>query len=160
MTQFKKDMLSALVFFLIGVAVLISIPYTIKDIQVTHVGPRAFPYFVGWCITGLSVVMGLTTLYKQHKLVKTNQQEKATAPTSEQKKAHLYNELRAMASAVLMLAYAIVFDKIGYFLSTFLFITALLALFRIKKPLPYLICYAVGAAIWAAFTFIFSVRLP
>ena len=39
-------------------------------------------------------------------------------------------------------------------------ITALLALFRVKKPLSYIVCYIGGVVIWACFTYFFSVRLP
>ena len=70
------------------------------------------------------------------------------------------NELRAAASAVIMLLYAVLFDKIGYFPSTLLCMTALLVLFKVKHVWSYVICYGVAVAIWAGFTFLLSVRLP
>lgn len=160
MTQFKKDMLSALVFFVIGVAVLIAIPYTIKDTQITGVGPRTFPYFIGFCITGLSALLGVVTLYKQHKAVKAGLAEKPKTVSPEEKKSRMKNELRAGVSALIMLVYALLFDVIGYFPSTILFITAYLLLFRVKKPLYYVVCYATMVVIWAAFTYFFQLRLP
>ena len=85
----------------------------------------------------------------------------ATATVSpEEKKSRMKNELRAGVSALIMLVYALLFDVIGYFPSTILFITAYLLLFRVKKPLYYVVCYATMVVIWAAFTYFFQLRLP
>ena len=72
----------------------------------------------------------------------------------------MQNELRAFAALIIMLVYAVLFDKIGYFASTFLAITAFLLLLRVKNIWSYVISYAVGAAIWAAFTYLLAVHLP
>ena len=61
---------------------------------------------------------------------------------------------------MIMLLYAVLFDKIGYFPSTLLCMTALLVLFKVKHIWSYVICYGVAVAIWAGFTFLLSVRLP
>jgi len=161
MTQFKKDMLSALVFLVIGIAVLISTPATIVQEDVTFgVGARTFPYFIGGCMTALSVILGIITLLKQRKLVKAGKAEKPAQVSDEQKKTNLINELRALGTAAVCILYAWVFDKVSFFISTFVLITALLVIFKVKKPMSYIICYVAGVAIWACFTYFFSVRLP
>lgn len=160
MTQYKKDMISALVFLLIGVAVLISVPATISDKQITGIGPRAFPYFVGGCMVALSLVLGISTYIKQQKLAKAGKAEKCKEVSEAEKAQRLHNELRAIGAALICFVYAWAFDKVSFFISTFVLITALLALFRVKKPLSYLICYIGGLVIWACFTYFFSVRLP
>ena len=160
MTQYKKDMISALVFLIIGIAVLISVPTTISDKQITGIGPRAFPNFVGVCMVALSLILGISTFVKQQKLVRAGKAEKPRQVPAQERKARLRNELRAVLAALICLVYAWAFDKVSYFVSTFVLITALLALFRVKKLLSYIVCYIGGVVIWACFTYFFSVRLP
>ena len=45
MSSYKKDILSGLVFLMLGIAVLICVPLTIQDPQLSSVGPRFFPEF-------------------------------------------------------------------------------------------------------------------
>lgn len=161
MTQYKKDMLSALIFFLIGIAVLVCTPATIIQEDVKFgVSARTFPYFIGGCMTALSLLLGVITYTKQRKAVKAGTAEKEKEYTDEEKKANRANELRAFLTAVVCILYAWVFDKVNFFISTFVLITALLAIFKVKKLSSYLICYAATVVIWACFTYFFAVRLP
>ena len=61
---------------------------------------------------------------------------------------------------MIILVYSAVFEFLGYFPSTLLAATAILALFRVKKIWAYPIVYVVTVVIWAGFTFLLSVRLP
>ena len=160
MSSYKKDIISGLLFLVFGIVVLICVPLTIQDPQLSSVGPRFFPNFIGWGMVIISIALIIQTIFNQKKaglpLTLFEKREKDAAKVAETRA----NELRAAASATIMLLYAILFDKIGYFPSTLLCMTALLALFRVKHIWSYIICYGVAVAIWAAFTFLLSVRLP
>lgn len=164
MSDYKKNILSGLVFLFIGIAVIIAAPLAIKDPQVSAVGPRAFPTFLGWGMILISLALIAQTVWKQLKsglpLWEKQQAAHGTPRSTEQKKESVRNEARAYAALGIMLVYALLFDRIGYFASTFLAITAYLLLLRVKSLQAYIISYAVGAGIWAAFTYLLSVRLP
>ena len=164
MTEYKKNLLSGLVFLLIGVIVLIAAPIYINDPQVSAVGPRAFPQFIGWAMIIISTILISQSALKQHRaglpLIEKKDKKTLTEEERAARKTAVRNELRAFAALAIMLAYALLFDKIGYFASTFLAVTAYLVLLRVKSIWSYVISYAVAVALWAAFTYLLAVRLP
>ena len=160
MSSYKKDILSGLVFLMLGIAVLICVPLTIQDPQLSSVGPRFFPNFIGWSMVVISTALIIQTVLKQRKAGLPLTLFEKKVQDADKAAERRNNELRAAASAVIMLLYAVLFDKIGYFPSTLLCMTALLVLFKVKHIWSYVICYGVAVAIWAGFTFLLSVRLP
>lgn len=163
MSKTQKDLLSSLLFLGLGIMVLVSVPLTIKDPGVTGVGPRAFPNFIGACFVLLSLVLLLQTVLK----VRRTRQEQAdtaeaadAAPSLQMRVQTRADELRVAATAAIMLLYALLFERLGYFLSTGLMITGLLVLFKTRKWHYYLISYGIAAAIWLGFTYLLSVQLP
>ena len=161
MTEYKKNILSGLFFLIIGVVIIILTPFAVEDPQVSAVGPREFPSFIGWAMVLISLTLIGQAMYKQHK---TGQVIFAFKESSSEKKDRdkesIKNELRAFTALIIMLGYAISFDKIGYFASTFLAVTAYLFLLRVRRIWSYVISYAVAGCIWAAFTYLLSVHLP
>lgn len=158
MTQFKQDLFAAFFFLLLGALVLISVPLTIKDPGVSVMGPRVFPYFIGVSMVVLSLILLVQTIIKNRKAV--NKAEETNTLSDAEKKVARRDELRAILLAVIVLAYSASFQKLGYFLSTFLASTLILLLFKVKKIWVYPIVYAAAVAVWAGFTFLLSVRLP
>ncbi len=158
MSQYKKDIISSLMFLILGALVLISVPMTIKDPGISVMGPRVFPTFIGVCMVLLSLALLAITLFKGRKENAARQAEGTL--TEEERKTALRDELRAVALALIILAYSALFQTLGYFLSTFLATTAILLLFRVKKVWVYPIIYAVAFLIWLGFTVLLSVRLP
>ena len=157
MSDFKKDIISALVFLALGIGVLISVPLTIQDPGISVMGPRVFPNFIGVCMVLLSTVLLATTLLKARKdpAVKAEKEK-----SKEEKAADLKNELRALAMAGIALLYACTFEPLGYFVSTFIAVTLSMLLFKVKKWWAYPLLYAIAFLIWLAFTTLLSVRLP
>ena len=153
MSSYKKDILSGLVFLMLGIAVLICVPLTIQDPQLSSVGPRFFPNFIGWSMVVISTALIIQTVLKQRKAGLPLTLFEKKVQDADKAAERRNNELRAAASAVIMLLYAVLFDKIGC-------MTALLVLFKVKHIWSYVICYGVAVAIWAGFTFLLSVRLP
>ncbi len=158
MSQYKKDLISSFVFLALGVFVLIAVPLTIKDPGVSAMGPRVFPNFIGTSMVVLSLILLAVTLFKGRKEKAADQAAEAMTP--EQKKTMLRDELRAVALAAIILGYSALFHTLGYFISTFLAITFILMLFRVKKLWVYPVIYALAFLIWLGFTFLLSVRLP
>lgn len=160
MSSYQKDMLSGIVFLILGIAVLICVPLTIQDPQLSSVGPRFFPNFIGWSMVVISAALLIQTMVKQKKAGLSLTIFSSKKQGGEEATIARRNELRAAASAGIMLLYAALFDQIGYFPSTLLCMTAMLALFKVKHIWSYVICYGVAVVIWAGFTFLLSVRLP
>ena len=157
MSEFKKDMISALVFLVLGIAVLISVPLTIVDPQISVMGPRVFPNFIGISMVVLSLALMLQTLLKAKK---NGEFKKSTAKTAEEKKSNMSNQMRALLMAGIALLYAFTLEPLGYFVSTFIASTLTLLLFKVKKWWAYPLIYAVAFLIWLAFTTLLYVRLP
>lgn len=139
---------------ILGIALIIFIPASIPLSEATEIGPRAFPYFIAVSMILLSALLLVSTLFQYRK--QRPQKEKSVEKAPE----CLHNEIRALILFIIVLLYIFLFDKIGYFLSTFLASTLTLLLFRVKKVWYYLIVYAAGAGIYFAFTKLLFVMLP
>lgn len=154
MSDYKKNLVSSLIFLVLGIALMVFIPITIPLSEATVIGPRAFPYFIAAAMILLSAVLLISTLLKRGKQGLREEKTEGKEPQ------YLQNELRALALIGITLLYIILFDKIGYFFSTLLASTLMLLLFRVKKIWYYLIVYAVGAGVYFAFTKLLFVTLP
>ena len=154
MSDYKKNLVSSLIFLVLGITLIIFIPITIPLSEATVIGPRAFPYFIATAMIVLSAVLLISTLLQRGK------QGLREEKTEEKEPRYRQDELRALALIGITLLYIFLFDKIGYFLSTFLSSTLVLLLFRVKKVWYYLIVYAVGAGVYFAFTKLLFVTLP
>lgn len=158
MSETRKDFISSLIFFLMGIGVLVSATF-IKDPALSEMGPREFPNFIGICMIVLSVALFAKTFYaarKQRPAGRADRAARAGAGGEDNTK----NELRALALAVVCLFYAVTFTALGYFISTFLAITLICLLFREKRIWVYPLLYAVAVVIWMGFTYLLSIRLP
>lgn len=158
MSENRKDFISSLIFFLMGIGVLISATY-IKDPGLSEMGPREFPNFIGACMIVLSVALFAKTAYTERKQKQAGSEEDA-ACVRQDGKDQAKNEWRALAIAVVCLLYAVTFTTLGYFISTFLAITLVCLLFREKRIWVYPLLYAVAVIIWMGFTYLLSIRLP
>lgn len=153
MSETRKDYIASLIFFLIGMGVLVS-AQLIKDPGLSEMGPREFPRFIGICMVLLSGVLFLKTRKQQ-----ADSPEKA-AGSPEELGEDRKNELRALALAAICLLYAVLFTTLGYFISTFAAITFTCLLFREKRIWVYPLLYAVSVVIWLGFTYLLAIRLP
>lgn len=163
MSETRKDFISSLIFFLIGIGVLISATF-IADPGLSEMGPREFPNFIGTCMIVLSVVLFAKTAVTCRNAGNQKQKESGSgtgaADGGQEKKDGSRNEWRALAIAVVCLLYAAAFTTLGYFVSTFLAITLICLLFREKRIWVYPLLYVVAVVIWMGFTYLLSIRLP
>lgn len=158
MSENRKDFISSLIFFLMGIGVLVSATF-IKDPALSEMGPREFPNFIGICMIVLSAALFVKTFCAERKRKQADRTERAVC-VEPAGKENTKNELRALAIAVVCLLYAVTFTTLGYFISTFLAITLICLLFREKRIWVYPLLYAVAVVIWLGFTYLLSIRLP
>lgn len=158
MSETRKDFISSLIFFLMGIGVLISATF-IKNPGLSEMGPREFPNFIGVCMMVLSVALFAKTAYANRKMKQAGGEEHVSCGQTGGKD-HTKNERRALAIAAICLFYAVSFTTLGYFVSTFLAITFICLLFREKRIWVYPLLYAVAVMIWMGFTYLLSIRLP
>lgn len=158
MSETRKDYISSLIFFAIGIGVLVSATF-IKDPGLSEMGPREFPNFIGICMIVLSVALFAKTAFTDRKQRQADRAE-GTVRTETGGEDSTKNELRAIAIAAVCLLYAVTFTTLGYFISTFLAITLICLIFREKRIWVYPLLYAVAVVIWMGFTYLLSIRLP
>lgn len=158
MSETRKDFISSLIFFLMGIGVLVSATF-IEDPGLSEMGPREFPNFIGICMIVLSVALFFKTAWADRKRKRADRAEGA-ACAGQGGEDRTKDEWRALAIAVVCLLYAITFTALGYFISTFLAITLICLLFREKRIWVYPLLYAVAVVIWLGFTYLLSIRLP
>lgn len=168
MSSYQKNMLSGLIFLLLGVALLIIIPISVDEGAMSSVGPRAFPQFIAVSMVLLSCLLMASSWHGQRKradgarpqAVQVQQPAaEGEQPVLAAKKESVRDEGRAFILIAIILLYILTFDKLGYLLSTFLASTLTLVLFRVKKTGYYLVVYASAAAIYFAFTKLLFVML-
>lgn len=153
MSGYQKNMVSSLVFAVLGAALLIVIPASVDIGTMSAVGPRAFPYFIAICMIILSVVLAAVTYWENRK--NDAKMEHTKSASGEGK-----NELRALMLVAIVLLYILTFDILGYFGSTFIAATLMLLLFRSRNIKHYLIVYGSAMVIYLAFTKLLYVMLP
>lgn len=153
MSKYQKNIISSLVFTVLGVVLLLLIPNSIEAGTMSAVGPRAFPYFISVCMIALSLALAATTYWG-------NKKSDSKAKQDNIEPTEWKNELRALLLVVIVLLYIFTFDVLGYFISTFIASTLMLLLFRAKKIKYYLIVYGVAITIYLAFTKLLYVMLP
>lgn len=155
MSDAKKDLISGLLFLGFGILICIYTSF-IQDPEVSMVGPRVFPYFIGICMIVLSLVLVAKTLWKSRAEIISKNSKTQTINIKENKG----NELRALMIAVICMLYAALFSIIGYFASTFFSIVAIGVLLKEKRWFVYVILFAVAVIIWAGFTYLLRINLP
>lgn len=158
MSETRKDFISSLIFFLLGIGVLISTLY-ISDPGISAMGPREFPRFIGTCMIVLSAALFVKTAFTARREKQEGGREKA-APVSQENTMIGRDEGRALAIAGICLLYAVTFTTLGYFVSTFIAIILICILFREKRIWVYPLLFAVAVVIWLGFTYLLSIRLP
>lgn len=162
MSETRKDLIASLIFFLMGIGVLLSAAF-IKDPGLSGMGPGKFPDFIGICMILLSAALFTKTAYVMWKQKPEGGHKNSACAgqdSREDSREDTKNEWRAVLIAGICLLYALTFTVLGYFVSTFLAITFICLLFREKRIWVYPLLYVVAGIIWLGFTYLLSIRLP
>ena len=75
-------------------------------------------------------------------------------------KAEWTSELRAVLIFALCIIYAVLFDRVGYIVSTLIVPPVMLFVMGSRKWYHYASVYAVGAAMYLIFVYLLQIRLP
>ncbi len=153
MSDYKKNILAGILFILFGLALLLYIPNSINDDGMSILGPRAFPNLIAYGIILLSLSLLITNIYKLFSDKKKETKTKDSNTT-------VLDEVRVLLLTLIMLLYVLTFEPLGYFISTFISSTLILALFKVKKWYLYAIIYTIAGLIYLAFTKLLFVILP
>ncbi|MDD3172348.1 MAG: tripartite tricarboxylate transporter TctB family protein [Herbinix sp.] len=161
MSDYQKNMLSGAIFFLFGIVLLFAIPFTIQQGNLSAVGPRAFPNFIGYTMVFLSGAhLVITFISNKLSSKKTNEKDDVIKNGKECSSQGLKDEIRVIVLGIIMLLYVLTFENLGFFASTFIASTLSLILFKVHKWYHYLAVYGSITLIYLGFTKLLFVMLP
>lgn len=174
MSNKRIEIFGPLGFLLVGIWLLIIIPKNIPDAQLSVIGPRALPSFIAIAFIALSVILLLEFFIKHRKQKSTIEPKHDLTDSSDLVRTANISEsqrdfskdnskrdtIRTILSFVLIFAYVLSFEKVGYLISTYVLTTLLLLLFRVKRPIYYFVVYVTNLVIYLAFTKLLFVMLP
>ncbi|MFU0832516.1 MAG: hypothetical protein ACFWUC_06190 [Oscillospiraceae bacterium] len=103
MSDYKKNIVSSLIFLILGIGLMVLIPISIPLSTEMEVGPRAFPYFIAVSMILLSVLLLASTLFQYRK--QRPQQD------AEKEPSYMRDEIRALVLCGIILLYVFLFDK-------------------------------------------------
>ena len=154
-SKYKKDFSSGVMFFALGLFAYLISPVVISAKGMGNAGSaRIFPQFIGAGLMILSLLLILET-YISYQTAK-----KEARCETENKKQEKGKENTVILFAAMILVYILLFDKMGYIITTIGVTTGALLLFRVKKAYYYLIVYGVDIRVYFAFTKLLFVQLP
>ena len=143
------DRICAIVFLLLGLFLLRSIPIHVSARMTDALGSRFVPFVVAGLMVLLSVVLFVFTFISGK--YKTN---------TEEKRISFSNELRVFLFILTLIGSLLAMQLIGFMLSTLVMATLTLVLIKVRKISWYLIVYAFVIGLTLFFTYILRVRLP
>lgn len=148
--RWNKNMVGGGLFVALSAAILLAIPYQIKDSSDALVNAQFLPRAVAWVMLALSAALFLQGLYRARKGLG----EKDTITI------HLSNEVRVLLAVVLLIGYAAVMPSIGFIVSSIAVCGLILALMRVKKWTYYAYTLAIIVATYFIFRFLLNIILP
>jgi len=155
--KIKQDILSALVFlagsiFLAVYAIPTQIAVSGRFMAAADsTGSRIFPYFAA-AVMGLSAIVEIVT--------KLFQLRRAVKPEAGETKKDWKNERKAIVIFLLCCVYAVLFERIGYLISTAVVMPAALFVMGSRKWQHYVSVYVVGIVMYVTFRYVLNVPLP
>lgn len=114
---------------------------------------RTFPYFA----TALVALAALGELI-QSAVIYTKL--KRSGVKEESKRIDWLSEMRAVIIFILCIIYAVLFDRVGYIVSTLVIPPVMLFVMGSRKWYHYASVYAVGAVMYLIFVYLLQIRLP
>lgn len=150
----KRDLISFLVFLLFGIVLWLAIPILIPGKEGFQIDSRLFPRMISilfMVIGGGSAIM--TWLKARGEDVQQEEAEETPQKDS------IKGLLQVVAMAVIMVAYALLIEPIGFIPTTFLAVTAVLLLERAQKVSYYIAVYAACIALYCIFKYLLFVQL-
>ncbi|MGE4284859.1 MAG: tripartite tricarboxylate transporter TctB family protein [Clostridia bacterium] len=153
MKQIKTNLYSGITLFMFGLLLLILIPMYVDVGGVSIIGPRVFPTFITFALIFFSIILIGTSVLQLKK------KQKAVYTQEEKEVLNFKDELRVFKIFLAILLYIFLFNKVGYGISTTIFITLCLIILQVKKAWYYLVAYTVSYIVYLAFTKLLFISL-
>lgn len=154
--KIKTNLSSGILFLVLGLAALYVIPSQIPAGNNAY-GPRLFPYIVTaiMILSSLGLLAGEWSEYRKGK--KENREERMAKDITV---LHAYELKRTGLMFLIMTAYIFLIEPIGFIPASILFVSGILAFFKSKKILYYVVCIGIVVAVYFGFRLFLKVYLP
>lgn len=164
MEKAKRDMISMIV--IMGISFLFCVWFIPAEVRVTVHGTsaftsRSFPYLLMSAMLVISFIGFCRAFWSFRKIQRSEaetlkeHQEEEDTPVQSGKGSRL-----PYAAFILILAYGMLFQYLGYMISALIFVTVFLWMLGCRKYTYYLGCCIFCGAVWLIFTQILRVPLP
>ena len=145
------DRICAVIFFLFGLFLLVSIPQYTSAAKYDPIGSRFFPYAIAVCTLLVSGVLAVTT-FTAKRYLESGQEE-------ERFQINISDNLRAVLFCVILMAAFVLIEKVHFLAGAGVMLTAMLLLCKVKRISRYAIIYGCTVFIYFVFTRYFNIRL-
>lgn len=143
------NFIGPIVFIIFALTVLFLMPSQILLLEQTTITPRSFPTLL------MGLILLCSVLQLVIEIVKTIKTKKP-----EVKEINALVEVKALILMVMLILYALLINFLGFILSSILFGAGMLAFFRVKNALFYLIIVLAAVVVGIFFQTILNVPLP
>lgn len=150
----KRDLISFLVFLVFGIVLWFAIPILIPGKEGFQIDSRLFPRVISILFMVIGGGSAIMTWFK----AKGEDIQREEAEEGPQKDS-INGLLQVVMMAVIMVAYALLIEPIGFIPTTFLAVTAVLVLERVKKISYYIAVYIACIALYCIFKYLLFVQL-
>ena len=164
MEKAKRDMISMII--IMGISFLFCVWFIPAEIRVTDHGTsaftsRTFPYLLMSAMLVISFIGFCKAFWSFRRIQKSEAEMQKKRQEAEDTQVQPGKGSRLPYTAfILILAYGMLFQYLGYMLSALIFVTAFLWMLGCRKYTYYLGCCMFCGAIWLIFTQILRVPLP
>lgn len=155
--KIKNDFIAFLAFAVFGLILLITIPSLIPGKSGFQIDSRLFPRVVAALFVVVGGVSAAFTWRKGKKLTAAEKESVVSEETEELPESG--SKIRVVGMTIVMIAYALLIEPIGFIPTTFLAVTAILLLEKVRKISYYLAVYAACAVLYGIFRYVLLVQL-
>lgn len=146
-------------FTLLGALILLFMPLLITGKYSVESGPTLFPTLLAWGLILVGSCLSIGSLISYCKMKKSCSEQDAT-PFSQRAIQLIKVEWKVVAFMALAVSYVLLYQRLGYFVMSFIVSTLLLLLFGSKEKRQYIAVYAAIIVLYLGFRFGLSVSLP
>ena len=157
MSKYLKDTMGALIFIVFGIFLIAVIPAAIPSTQLTSVGAKFFPQLISSGLIVCGACLLVISILKAKKEKVSFKKELCNLKVSFKLDRSSVN---VAFTYIFTVIYALIYNKIGFIASSLMLVTALLMLYKARKPLYYIILYIMVFFVYLIFTMVLSVYLP
>lgn len=149
----NSNIISGIIFMIVSTIFYILIPYQIKTREVTEITARTIPTIIIGFVFICSVALVIQGMFFDEK-------KEYHIGKSIFKNEKFRSELRSLLFIGMLIIYAVIFEYVGFIISSLLLATGILVYYKVKKWWFYLISYLNIGIIYYVFTVLLKVNLP